>query len=363
MVAAALLAFMLYGPALDGPFLFDDLGLPFYVPTAARETLTTWVSGVRPLLMLSYWLNYQMSANASWAYHATNVLLHVLNSGLVFLLLTRLLSLRGMDGRRSVVFSAGASLVFLVHPLQTEAVAYVAGRSELLCGVFALGALVTYSAPTVTAISWSRAFVVIALYCAAVLSKEQAVVLPAVLLVIDSVFRQRTLREAFRSGAKLYYPLLVIGALGAASVFFLLSKSSTAGFGLPGVSWMAYLFTQFRVWLLYIGLAVLPLDQNPDYDIALSYSLGEHGAALALAILLGTGFLVWCLRERFPLLFAGAMMFAIFLAPTSSLVPLQDVAAERRMYLPLLGLLLILVQIIATVTNIKRVLLALWRTL
>ena len=342
---ALIVGFTLYGPALGGPFLFDDFGLPFYLPSFADNPIGTWLSGVRPILMLTYWMNFQLSAREPWTYHAVNVILHAVNSVLVFALLLRILRLRSIDPHRAILCAAVGCSIFLIHPLQTEAVAYIAGRSELICGFFSLAALVVFCRPGDLTVR--RAFAVLALYCLAVLSKEQAVVLPGVFLVIDVVFRRRRLRDALIQAPWLYGPIAIVGVLATVAVLGLLARSSTAGFSVPGIQWYEYLFTQFRVWLIYLGLAILPFRQNADYDIAISRSLGDHGSAVALVILCLGALVIWLARKRLPMMFAGSLIFAIFLIPASSVIPLQDVAAERRMYLPLVGVLLILIQIIA----------------
>jgi protein O-mannosyl-transferase len=337
-------AFLLYSQTLEGPFLFDDIALPFYQPSFPHETISAWLAGVRPMLMLSYWINFQVSARDPWSYHALNVILHAVNAFLVFVLLRRILLLQAIEARKAVYCAIIASSVFLIHPLQTEAVAYIAGRSELVCGVFALAALVVYSNPKLEAVTWRTAVSVLLLYVCAVLSKEQAVALPAVILTIDMVFRRKPLREALTWGKRLYGTLAVAGVAAIAGVVALLARSATAGFNVAGMQWYEYLFTQFRVWALYLGLAALPFRQNADYDIPLSRSISEHGAWLALAGLLVAALIAWSLRKRFPLLFGGFLIFAILLAPTSSFIPIADLAAERRLYIPIVGLLLAVTQ-------------------
>lgn len=346
---ALIIAFLLYSPALSGPFLFDDFGLPFYMPSFAEHPVSAWLAGVRPMLMLSYWVNFQMSGREPATYHAINLLLHVANSVLVFFLISRILRLQPIDPKRAVFTAAIAASIFLVHPVQTEAVAYIAGRSELVCGFFVLATLFVFCKPATDVVTWRTAGVILLLYCLAILSKEQAVVLPAAFLVIDMVLRRRTLREAIRVGWRIYGPIAVLGVVAIVGVLGLLARSSTAGFNVAGMHWYEYLFTQFRVWWLYLRLAVWPFGQNADYDIAVSRTLAEHGSALALVALLVGAFLAWRVRARFPLLFAGVLIFAVFLAPTSTLIPIQDLAAERRMYAPLFGLLLVLTQALVRV--------------
>ena len=116
--AALYLAFQIYAPALNGPFVFDDTELPYHVPNFSND-LGAWISGVRPLLMFTYWINYQLSSETFY-YHVFNVIFHVLNSFLLFFIVRKLLSgsaprlpERGLDANLLAGFAAA---VFLLHP-------------------------------------------------------------------------------------------------------------------------------------------------------------------------------------------------------------------------------------------------------
>src|SRR5689334_10546561 len=141
---ALVLALTLYWSSIKGPFLFDDIGLSFYQPTFPHESLTAWLRGVRPLLFLTYWLSYQISGRETWSYHLIGIVIHAINSSLAFVLFRRILTLNAVEHRRALVCALIGATIFLVHPLQTEAVAYIAGRSELVCGLFSLAALVVF---------------------------------------------------------------------------------------------------------------------------------------------------------------------------------------------------------------------------
>ncbi len=139
--AAALIAYLAYQPALDGEFVFDDRYLPFLAPDAMIRPIGMWIGKIRPVLLLSFWAHLHLMGQEPYSYHLVNLLLHLLNAGLVFLLLRHLLArLDPADGRNPLLAGFGAAL-FLLHPLQTESVAYVASRSEVLCGTFLLGSL------------------------------------------------------------------------------------------------------------------------------------------------------------------------------------------------------------------------------
>src|ERR1044071_9934901 len=85
--------FEVYSPSFYGPFLFDDLYLPFNVSTFPVNSLQAWIAGVRPLLMTSYWVNYQVSGLQTASYHAFNVVFHAANSFLLFLIMRKVLEL------------------------------------------------------------------------------------------------------------------------------------------------------------------------------------------------------------------------------------------------------------------------------
>jgi hypothetical protein len=325
---------------MRGPFLFDDAGLPFASATLQDRPLSDWVSGVRPLLMFSYWLNRTLWGESPVSYHAVNVLIHALNAALVFVALRRLLTLGGWAERRIAPAAAGA-LVFLIHPLQTEAVSYIAGRSESLATFFMLLAYVAFLYRRKESISWSECVLVLAFFALAVLTKENAVSLAGILVLTDVFwpvpFSTRGLRQNWR-----LYALMVPGAmLAAAAVFRMLATASSAGFSMRGVAWYQYGFTQARVVFAYIRLALWPAGLSIDRDYAISHTVFERGAIFWLLLLAALLAACFYLRRKYPLACFGFLLFLVALAPTSSIVPIADPMVERRMYLPLLGLILI----------------------
>src|SRR6185503_10304033 len=129
-VIALALAFEVYGPSLNGPFLFDDQYLPFSVSTFPVNSLYAWIAGVRPLLMMSYWVNYQLSGLQTASYHAFNVFFHTVNAALLFFIARKVLEFAQVERERRDVLAAFAGALFLLHPVNTESVAYIASRSE-----------------------------------------------------------------------------------------------------------------------------------------------------------------------------------------------------------------------------------------
>src|SRR5579864_197375 len=94
-------AFQVYGPSLNGPFLFDDHYLPFSVPNFPVDSLRSWLVGVRPVLMFSYWLNCELSGiQNTLSFHAFNVVFHTANSVLVFFVTRKIMEFAQVERAR-----------------------------------------------------------------------------------------------------------------------------------------------------------------------------------------------------------------------------------------------------------------------
>jgi tetratricopeptide (TPR) repeat protein len=342
LVAGLFAAFQVYGPALHGPFLFDDSYLPVNVPATAHDTFREAVGGVRPLLMATYWFNQQLTGTDTTQYHEWNVLIHFLNALLVFFVVRKLLQLAG--GPPNLALFAGG--LFLLHPLQAETVAYIAGRSDGLSSLFCFGAFALFLYRRSQAITWPVALGVIALFVAAMATKENAVVLPALLLLTDYFWNPGFSLEGIRRNWRLYGLMAAGSAIGAVKVIQVLTAAGSAGFRVKDLPWYAYFFTQCRVFFTYLRLFLFPAGQTIDYDYPVSHTIVEHGAILGLiGILALVGAAIYYARQ-YPLACYGFLTFVILLAPTSSIIPIKDPIAERRVYLPMIGLLLVALDLI-----------------
>jgi protein O-mannosyl-transferase len=336
-LAGLVMVFEVYGPALSGAFVLDDRYLPFMDPNAAQFTLRSWITGLRPLLYFSYWLNFQSSGIESYGYHVTNVFLHFLGSVVITLVAARLLELSGTTGRARAILSVFAGALFLLHPLQTESVAYVASRSEILSVLLYFSAFAIFLYRRTESITILRSIAIVALFAAAISTKEHTLTLAALLLFTDYYWGLGGIRK----NGLLYGILAVAGAWGGYAVWRVLRGATTAGFSVPGLTPATYFFTQCRVIWTYVRFFFLPFGQNVDPDVAVSHSLLDHGAIFGLAALVALVAAAWIYRKRWPLAAFGIFMFVLLLAPTSSFIPISDVSAERRLYLPFLGLVLV----------------------
>ncbi len=341
--AAFLAVCIVYWPAVDGPFVLDDLYLPFTAPEIAGASLAHWVGSVRPLLMFSFWINHAISGMETFSYHFLNLLLHLATGALAFLIVRSFLDRVGESGWKREGLAAFGAGLFLLHPLQTESVAYVASRSETLSVMFFYAAFALFLYRRSEAIGWLEALGVVALFAAAASTKEHTAVLPALLLLTDFFWSSwRGIRRNWR----LYAVLAVAAAAALRMVWRVLRGADTAGFSVQGFTWVQYFYSQCRAVWLYIRLFALPYGQNVDHDFAVSRTPVEHGAIVGLAALLVAVAAAIYYRRRFPLASYGFLAFLLLLAPTSSFVPILDLVAERRVYLPFIGLLLVVVEFV-----------------
>lgn len=349
-LVALIVVFEVYGPALNGPFVLDDRYLPFASGAGSTTPFMGWVGNLRPVLMFSFWLNYQAGGAEPYGYHVGNVVLHFFNAVLVWLIVRKLLD--GTGARMRWICSLFAAALFLLHPVQTESVAYVASRSETLSVFFAYAAIAVFFYRRHVEATFVDAIAILLLFGAAVLSKQHTAVLPAVFLLADYFFNPRPgsfTFEGIRRNWRLYVPI-GIGAIGGlAFVARDVIRADTAGFGMKDLTWSDYLLTQGRVIWVYLRLFLFPVGLNADYDFPISHSPFDRGAIFGLAAFAALLVAAWIFRRRYPLAAFGLLVFAVLLAPTSSVVPIRDPIAERRMYLPFLGLLLVLTEFLRRV--------------
>ncbi len=322
-------AFLAYLPALNGPFLFDDLSLEALLQSPPPwEVLAARIA--RSVSNLSLLAEAGLAGLNPKSFHFTNIALHLLNGLLVWRILETLLARRGplsQSGRLSAAAGAG---IFLLHPLQTEAVAYISSRSEVLSAFFAYSAFLLFLRSAETTLPRSLAITV--LLALGALSKEPAVALAGVFLLFDLLLQDPpSLRPLLRRW-KLYVPLLAAASAAGIKLYLILSREGTAGATGKNKP-LDYLLTQFEVIWQYFRLLLWPAGQNLDHAWPVAKAPGDAGVWLGAAALACLLAVLWRFRKRYPVALFGMLFLLVLLAPTSSIVPIDDAMAERRLYL------------------------------
>lgn len=337
---------VVYANSLSAPFIFDDQTAiienaqirrlwPLTVPLSPpRETP---VAG-RPIANLTFAINYAIGGLDVRGYRLTNLAVHVLAALTLFGLMRRTLRLGSLApafGAHTTNLAWIAALMWMLHPLQTETIDYVTQRTESLMGLCYL--LTLYC--SVRALDgrhgrWQAAAVIA---CATGMAcKESMVTAPVIVVLFDSVFVARAvLRKTHR--ARLYVGLACTWAVLAGLMAS--EPRTTVGFD-TNVSGWTYLLNQAPILLTYLRLTFWPRNLVLDYGIPQPLTLADVWlpmiAVIALAIVV-----VVLLARRPQAGFLGAWYF-ITLAPTSSIIPIAtEVGADRRMYLPLAGLVVL----------------------
>ncbi|MGO8705622.1 MAG: tetratricopeptide repeat protein [Candidatus Brocadiia bacterium] len=331
--------------SFNGAFIFDD-------QVAIRDNPTlrhfpAWESFVpphanpisrRPVVNLTLAINYALGGLDVRGFHAGNLLIHLLAALLLFGIVRRTLlapSLREKFGGAASGLALAVVLIWAVHPLLTESVTYLTQRTECLLGLFFLLTLYGAIRGASSGHAW-RWYAAAVVACALGMgTKEVMATAPIVVLLYDRCFLAGSFREAFRRRWPMYVGLAATWAiLGALVIAYPWGAATGAGFGLAEAGPWEYARTQPGVILNYLRLSFWPSSLCFDYSWPIATSAGQiiPAAAVIAALLAAT---LWALRRAPALGFLGAWFFLI-LAPTSSFVPIiTEVAAERRMYLPL----------------------------
>ena len=346
-----ILGFAVYANSLSGEFIWDDNTLVknnLYIRSwtniakiftedvgaGAEKSYRFW----RPMQMLTYMLDYSFWELNPLGYHLTNIVLHILAALTLFWLINLL-----YDNRHLALITG---LFFTVHPIHTEAVSYISGRTDplallflLLCFIFYIKALPAHKI----------SFYILALftYVLALLSRESSLILPVLLLLYHYSFKVKLKIRAF-------LPLLAL------AFAYIILRLTLLRFLLLGVD-LAY----SKVTLLqrlpgffvaifnYLKLLLVPFNQHMEYG-KIVFPFGYYRAVWGIIIIL---FLLICAlssRKTNSLVFFSLFWFFIALLPSSNLYPINAYMAEHWLYLPSIGFFLILANVLSRLYQSKR---------
>lgn len=340
LLAAATLA--AYANSFAAPFVYDDL--PSITENLTLRSFTAacsppagglTVSG-RPVLNLSLALNYALGGHNVFGYHLANLLIHLAAGLALFGLVRRTLSLPALAPRFGaqalpVAFTIGA--LWLLHPLQTEAVTYVVQRAESLMGLCYLATLYAFVRAAGSDRPWRWYTVSLAACLLGMATKENMVSAPLAVLLFDRTFCAGSFAAAWRKRAGFY--------LGLAATWLPLAwlvattggdRGGSAGFS-TSLTFGEYVLTQFPAIVRYLSLSFWPQPLVFDYGV---FWIEQPLTVLpyALVVLALGGASLWAIARKSAFGFLGGGFFAI-LAPSSLVPVVMQRIVEHRMYLPL----------------------------
>lgn len=341
LLGILLLTFLAFSPALNNGFTnWDDPEYLLENPLIrsistgnVKQLFTTHLTGkYHPLTLLSYSLEYRFFQLTPRIYHLTNLLLHLTNVILMFYFLRLIVP--------DIYIVAVATLLFAIHPLQVEPVAWVSGRKDLLCTFFSLLCLLSY---THYLKKTSRAlFLCLAtfiLFVLAMLSKAMAVTLPCVLVLLDYYFRRKL--DIRNTAGKMPFFAIALG-LGWRTWS---AAQEANGFPVTALfSFTDRFFLSTHAFFLYLRKLAFP------HTISCFYPLPPKTAGfftplvyLAPAGVLTFFILIWFLGRKERLLRFALLFFVISVAPVLHLAQVNDsIIYNRFVYLPSTGIFLII---------------------
>jgi len=339
--AVVLIVCVVFANGIFGKFVLDDL---YFVKSPKVGDL--WEFGSlaenRPFGAWTLQLNYALGGMRAWHFHVVNIAIHAAAAAVLFDLVRRTLLLPGMPVRLQAdapQFALAAALLWAVHPLQVQSVTYIVQRYESLMGLFYLLVLYCVLRGTQSTRAWPWYLGAIVSAWLGAGTKEIIMTCPLVALLFDATCLS-SWREAFRRRGWLYLLL----ATPIVWIVWVLRKTftepdQTVGFGMQNITPWQYLRTQPEILLNYLRLTFWPDELILDRGWPVATSPWEiYGLGAVILALLGLS--IWALWKWPKLGFLGFSAFLV-LGPTSTIVPMQDLAFDHRMYLPLASVILL----------------------
>jgi cytochrome c-type biogenesis protein CcmH/NrfG len=332
----------LYWPSVHGGFLngMDDdeelqqsVRLNGLTWNAVKWAFAATEPDYYPLQRLTHFLDYQIWGKNAAGHHATSVILHALNAGLVFGFLWTLLGAASLTTGERLAMALGVATVFAIHPFQTEPAARISCRTHLLCSTFGIGCLWAY-------VAGARRWTVCGLYVGALLSSPMAVSFPFVMLAIDYFPLRR--HEQLGWGRLVRERVVLIGLSGVVAAVTMITESRTGGMMVTAgaVPLLNRVLLMFQSLAFYPWRLLCPMHLLPFYPLGLGLVLNRWWVPV-IGVVIVTALAVWG-RSRLPALVAAWGAYLVLVLPASGLMQRGPQAvALRYAYLAMLPLLLL----------------------
>ena len=383
IILIATVAVIIYSNTFYASFHFDDT--PAIVENYAihrfdvREIFST---SSRPILDLTFALNYYFGKLDVFGYHLINIMLHIVNGILLYSILLWTINAPphpnpppqgGREGegvppgnmRVSHRMPLYASLIFIAHPIQTQAVTYIVSRSSVLATTFYLLALLLFikgfqSNPINSRNSINVYFIGAFLAsCLGMGTKQEAATLPLMLLIYDFYFISKgdwkVLKGHYKVHLAMFSTLAIVLYLSFSGLQTYISFDYAKGVPMPQempITSFQYFLTQLHVIPYYIRLLFIPTNLNLDYDWPITRNI-DLPTLLFFVLLTFIIVVAIKLYRKASLISFGIIWFFVTLSVTSSFIVIFDVVFEHRLYLPSIGFAIVMAFMISKISNLK----------
>ncbi|OGL44834.1 MAG: hypothetical protein A2W05_09140, partial [Candidatus Schekmanbacteria bacterium RBG_16_38_10] len=375
-----ILGFIVYSNTFNVPFIFDDefsitrnpvirnLDNFFFKQEGYSDNPGRYIG------FLTFAINYKLGGLNVAGYHIFNLLVHIVNTILVYIMIILTFRTPNMKDSCLIPFSdliaIFAAVLFVAHPIQTQAVTYTVQRFASLATMFYLFAIVLYARMRIFQESGKLSskkvfmlfFLSLAMIVLAMKTKEIAFTLPIIITLYEFFFFRSAIRKRITFLTPVILTLLIIpvGILNVHKpVGTIISDVSEMANAQASISRVDYLLTQFSVIITYIRLLFFPVNQTLDYDYPVYHSLFTPRVFISFLVLL----CLFCIsiflliRSRRGsdsgnrIIAFGMLWFFVTLSVESSVIPIADVIYEHRVYLPSIGFFVALVTFLILVKN------------
>ena len=360
VIVISYLGIFIYSNTFRCPFYFDDLVV--IVNNSLIKNIhhlhDIWsVYPSRFIIFLSIALNYYFNHLHVFGYHVFNLAVHLISAILVWWLTLLTFSAPALKDSSKAgdniashanLIALFVGLVFVSHPVQTEAVTYIWQRSASMVALFYLSSLCFYVKFRLQQLknSTSGFYYILSLLIAilAMFTKENAITLPLMIMFYEFFFFR--VKKKFNWGYSCPFFLTIIIIPLTISLTKSAMSQSIQGVveGDIGISRMHYFLTQLRVMVTYIRLLFVPIHQNLDYDFPIYKNILQWPVLTSGLFLIAILYFAIRMFSKYRLVSFSIFWFFLTLLPESSFLPLKDIIFEHRLYLPLVGFSIFLVR-------------------
>ena len=343
ILAIIIFGFLVYSNTLKNPYLWDD-GLfiqsgnfikkfenvkVFFSPKNYFKYTQDFT--YRPMPFLAHIVNYKIWGINPVGHRLANVFFHIANAVLIYLLVFYLLK------NGFVAFLSG--LFFVVHPASTEVVNMVSFVETQLSTIFFLLAFIFYLK--------SKKFESVLCYFLAVFSKETAITLPAVIILYDLLITKNI-------RLKKYLPFFAVAVFYLVVRFLIFRHPTETMVKYPGDSFTTNIFVMLKAVPIYLSVIFLPFNLSVEHKIIIPTTFFQAPVIFGfLAVIIFVVISIYSYKKSKPVFFWLLFSTVTFL-PTSNIIPMQNIIAERYLYLPLIGICVLLALFLEKIAGIGR---------
>src|SRR3989338_2701320 len=362
LAAISLAGLLCYSNTFNSSFHFDDISSITQNNAVMdfRKLLGLFPSR-RFITFLSFALNYHFGELNVFGYHLVNFIIHILNALMIYWFM-RLLIVSGEVGKSTLVPLSDArlsntyrimapllvALLFVTHPIQTQAVTYISQRATSLTSLFYILSMTLYVKFAIkrnVACRGSNIYLLLSLISAlfAMFTKEISFTLPVAIILIEYFFFSPSWEKMKNRITSSLLLLLIIFVLPLIIMIFHNVKLEDIGQMLREIhiySRREYFLTQLNVIRTYLRLMIFPINQNLDYYYPVSNTLFEVPTILSFLLLIFILIISMLFFKKDRLISFGIIFFFLALSVESSVIPISDVINEHRLYLPSVGFLI-----------------------